>query len=392
MKILIRFVLAVLLFLIPVSLFSQDSLLAGLAKDNHATFTYDGKTFSGAGWEMIEKKVRSAGNVLIGEDHFTNEIPAFAKAVMHTGSFDNLIIEMDPYSTEIIENSIRSLSDEERTAFNKEYQSRFSFYALAPEYELLKGAVQDSINLMGAEQIAKFAGRLIFQHLEDITENERARSIYRSMMERSEKHFRKFLSDPDQTLYFMTTHFSKQLEALDTLALSGYEDSVIEDMRISRSIYSQDDHKRRIQLMKRILLNRLGEWYRDKNLFKYGAVHMPSGESLLSIYDIGNLVLNVTDAEFEESYHIAVVAKSGMKGSPFPGHPHSEIDSDKGMLSRLSPFFSVVNGNKWHAFNMAPIRNKLKNGNLEISNVLLERVIKGYDTLVIIPEATAAGF
>jgi len=190
----------------------------------------------------------------------------------------------------------------------------------------------------------------------------------------------------------MTTHFSKQLEALDTLALSGYEDSVIEDMRISRSIYSQDDHKRRIQLMKRILLNRLGEWYRDKNLFKYGAVHMPSGESLLSIYDIGNLVLNVTDAEFKESYHIAVVAKSGMKGSPFPGHPHSEIDSDKGMLSRLSPFFSVVNGNKWHAFNMAPIRNKLKNGNLEISNVLLERVIKGYDTLVIIPEATAAGF
>src|SRR6056297_752205 len=225
MKILIRFVLAVLLFLIPVSLFSQDSLLAGLAKDNHSTFTYDGKTFSGAGWEMIEKKVRSAGNVLIGEDHFTNEIPAFAKAVMHTGSFDNLIIEMDPYSTEIIENSIRNLSDEERTAFNKEYQSRFSFYALAPEYELLKGAVQDSINFMGAEQIAKFAGRLIFQHLKDITENERARSIYRSMMERSEKHFRKFLSDPDHTLYFMTTHFSKQLEALDTLALSGYEDS-----------------------------------------------------------------------------------------------------------------------------------------------------------------------
>jgi predicted DNA-binding protein YlxM (UPF0122 family) len=391
-KELTRFALISILLLLPASALSQDSLLIRLADENHAKFTYNGNTFSGAGWKMIEQKTRSAGNVLIGEDHFIREIPAFTRAVMQSGRFDNFIIELDPYSSEIIESSLKELTEKERQAFNEEYQSHFSFYALAPEYDLLKTAVRDSINLMGAEQIAKFSDRLIFQHLEDITGNDKAKSIYRRMMGQSAKHFRKFLKDSEHRLYFMRPNFLEQLEKLEALALSEFEQSVIEDMKISRVIYRENDHKKRIQLMKHILMNRIDEWCGDKNLFKYGAVHMPSGESLLSIYDIGNLVLHVSDAQFKDSYHIAVVAKSGMKGAPFPGSPNSEIDSSKGMLSRLAPFFSVVEGNSWYAFDMVPIRNKLKSGDLLVSNKLMERVIKGYDTLVIIPKATAAGF
>ncbi len=391
MKLLIHLTF-VLLLLVPTRVNSQDSLLTKLAEEHLSTFTYNGTTFSGAGWEMIKNRVNSAGNVLIGEDHFIKEIPEFADAVINNGEFDNLIIEMDPYGTEIIESSIKSLSKEQRLAFNKKFQPHFSFYALAPEYKLLKKAVESNINLMGAEQIAKFSDRLILQHLVDVTENEKARRIYRRMMEQSANHFRKFLNDSDHTLYFMRPQFLEQLVKLETLALSEYEQSVIGDMKISRTIYSNNDHRKRIQLMKHILVERIDEWYGDKNLFKYGAVHMPSGESLLSIYDVGNLVSNVTDAEFKDSYHIAVVAKSGMKGAPFPGYPNSEIDASTGMLSRLSPFFSAVQGDAWHAFRMDPIRNKLSTGDLYISNVVLERVIKGYDTLVIIPEATAAEF
>ena len=392
MKLFIHLSVVFLLLQVPPRAYSQDSLLTGLAQEHHSVFSFNGKSFTGPGWEMINNKIHSAGNVLIGEDHFIKEIPVFAGAIMQNGAFDNLIIEMDPYSTEIIESSIRDLPSEERIAFNKEFRPHFSFYALAPEYELLERAVKNNINLMGAEQVAKFSDRLIFQHLADSTENEKAAKIYNMMSERSKKHFRKFLKDSNHTLYLMTSHFAKQLEVLQSLELTNYEDSVLQDMQISRMIYRDNDHQKRIRLMKHNLMERIDEWYGDKNLSKYGAVHMPSGESLLSIYDVGNLVLNVTDARFKDSYHIAVVAKSGMKGAPFPGYPNSEIDASKGMLSRLSPFYAVVKGDRWHAFDMEPIRNKLSSGDLQLSNKVLERVIKGYDTLIIIPEATAAGF
>lgn len=393
MKAIIRISFFMIFFLTPFSTWGQDTLLVELLKENHSRITYSGQSFSGEGWDQIKESVRNAGNVLIGEDHFIKEIPAFSGALLNVGDFDNLVIEMDPYSTEIIESSIRDLSDEEREAFNEEYKQRFSFYALDPEYKLLQQAVRDNINLLGAEQIIKFADRLILQKLVEITENEKAKSIYSRMMEQSEQYFRKFLKDPDRTTYFMTSQFMQHLDTLNTLSLSRFEESVIKDMKLSRTIYEHNDHRKRIRLMKHILLNRLEEWYRDKNLFKYGAVHMPAGESLLSIFDVGNLVLNVSDARFKNSYHIAVVAKSGMKGAPFPGMPNTNIDSSKGMLSSLSPFFSVVSGNKWYAFDLLPIRKALNSGELEIhDNKLLERVIQGYDTLVIIPEATASGF
>jgi hypothetical protein len=104
------------------------------------------------------------------------------------------------------------------------------------------------------------------------------------------------------------------------------------------------------------------------------------------------LVSNVSDARFDDSYHIAVVAKSGMKGAPFPGFPKSQINSSKGMLSNLAPFFSFVKESKWYAFDLLPIRRALNDGELALQNVLLERVVQGYNTLVIIPEATAAEF
>lgn len=392
MKFIVRIILSLTFLAGPVICIGQDSLLKEMAKDHFATFTYKTGNFSGSGWNHITKQVQSSRNVLIGEDHFTNEIPAFTRAVMNAGNFDNFIIELDPYSTEIIEHSIQNLSNKEREAFNNVNRKHFSFYALDPEYRLLTEAVKKGINLLGAEQITKFGDRVLLQELANVTENEKAREIYQEMMSLSDSHFEKFLNDPEHTLYFMTSNFKEQVKKLDTLSLTGKEEAIIKDMKISRSIYENNDHKKRIQLMKHILLNHLSDWYPDKNLFKYGAVHMPSGESLLSIYDVGNLVSNVSDARFSNSYHVAVVAKSGMKGAPFPNYPNSKIDISKGMLSHLSPFFSLVEGKEWHAFNLQPLRRAMASGKLSLQNVLLERVIKGYDTLVVIPQATAAGF
>ena len=103
--------LAIILFTASLNvLFSQeDSSLDEIAEKNSKTFVVSKNNFNGAGWDLIVNEVKKSDNVLIGEDHFTNEIPFFTKQITQTQKFDNFYIEVDPYSTQIIENSITQL-------------------------------------------------------------------------------------------------------------------------------------------------------------------------------------------------------------------------------------------------------------------------------------------
>ena len=134
------------------------------------------------------------------------------------------------------------------------------------------------------------------------------------------------------------------------------------------------------------------KWKNSKNLFKYGANHLARGESFLTVHDIGNVVANVTKSNYEESFHIMIIGKTGMQGAPFETFPPTPVNSVNGRLSSLKPFYDLVQGKEWHSFNMIPVREALEKGELHIDNKTLLRAIKGYDVLVIIPEVTAAEF
>ena len=120
---------------------------------------------------------------------------------------------------------------------------------------------------------------------------------------------------------------------------------------------------------------------------------MARGESFLTVFDIGNMVANITKSNFEESFHIMIVGESGFLGSIFEMFPPTEIDIENGFyLSYLKPLFNITEGNQWHLFNMEPIRKAVEKNHLKIDNVNLLRVVKGYDALIIIPKVTPAKF
>ena len=47
-------------------------------------------------------------------------------------------------------------------------------------------------------------------------------------------------------------------------------------------------------------MNDYENWNGKRNLFKYGANHMARGESFLTVTDIGNLVANIAEANYEK--------------------------------------------------------------------------------------------
>jgi len=388
-KITIQLIIFLLVFH---SVYAQDSLLTSLATKNMKVLTFDGKNFKGEGWGFIKQRVVESQNVLIGEDHFSNEIPAFTKSLASSIKFDNFIIEVDPYSTEIIEKSIRGLSKEQLKQFNEKYKDLFSFYALKHEYELLEQIVNAGTNLLGSDQVVMYADRLVFQKLVNKTKSTKAKEIYLDIIEQSKKHLNKFFENPQNPMYFMTPEFGKQLANLELLNLSTEENVIITDVKKSVEIYQKRSHKKRIQLIMHQLIKDFEVWKNSKNLFKYGAMHMARGESFLTVYDIGNLVANITESNYKKSFHIMIIGESGMLGSPIRIFPSTPVNIKKEPLKSLKPFFDITQGKDWHLFDLLPLRKEVEKGKLKVDDINLLRTIKGFDVLIIIPEVTAAQF
>ena len=118
---------AIILIFLPQLILAQDSLLTDLIIENHKLISLENNQFSGEGWDFIKEKTINSKNILVGEDHFSNEIPLFVKSLSNVTSFDNFYIEVDPYSTRILEKSLKEYSEEEREEFNAKYGELFSF-------------------------------------------------------------------------------------------------------------------------------------------------------------------------------------------------------------------------------------------------------------------------
>ena len=388
------FILSMLLSSLPLQ--ADDSAFAELARQHQFPMSEENGVFSGPGWDLINERAARAQQVLLGEDHFTQEIPRLSGAIARIGTFDHFYIEVDPFSTRIIERSISEMDATQRLEFRRMYGDLYSFYALEPEYALLEQLVESGAGLLGSDQVVMFDDRLIFQDWVARTGNEQARQIYRHITQQSRERFERFLEQPEEpdfsSLYFMTPEFTGDLERLSALELSDEERAMVEAMRRSVDIYQTQSHRTRVQLLKHQLMADYSHWIGSRTLFKYGANHMARGESFLTVQDIGALVAELAEAAYQESLHIMIIGESGAQGSPFRGFPPSSIDVNGFYLKHLQPFFALTTGEDWAVFDLAPLRRAQRRGEMAIENTNLLRSIKGFDLLVLIPEVTPAGF
>lgn len=372
--------------------FAQDSLLTSLAKKNVTTFIKQADTFSGPGWEKIIKKATASNDVLIGEDHFTNEIPYFTSAIVSRIKFENFFCEIDPFTAEILQGKIKNLSETALQNYVDTYGNAFSFYAFAPEFELLKQLNRSNTTIRGTDQILLIGDRIICNELQQTTKNKEAKQLYKLIADSSKLYFENFLKDQKKPFYLLTDDFAKNMNKLSLLKLSPQETKIIDALKLSAKIYKSQSNKLRIQLMKNQLMQPYNSWAGKRNLFKYGANHLAKGESFLDIYDMGNLISNINDANFKSSLHIMILGISGTEASPFEGFPAENININSSMLKTLRPITKVVNGEQWCCFDLLPLRKELNEGRLKITDIMMERIIKGYDLLVIIPKVTASKF
>lgn len=353
--------------------YAQNTLMDSLIQKNYSTFRKNNSNgFEGKGWITLQDEINKNNSLLLGEVHFTNEVPYFTNAVINAIKFDNYILEVDPYTINTITTKIKSLSSAELDKFRDEYGSALSFLKGETEFNLFKNIVQQDIKTYGAEQISLFSDRLLFSELSKQSKNDKAKEIYQQMIGNSASYDTK----KNTTFYLFSDDCLAKMNALSAMNLSANEKEQLEALKLSRELYLNRIHPLRIQYLKHLVLNKLSEWKDKKNLFKFGANHMPKGESLMEVFDVGNLVSNIEEANYRKSLHIMLIGKG-------EGQTLADLDQYKS-------FLNVVKDDNWYAYDLRPLKQAISKQKLKVEDLELERIIKGYDYLVFIPNLTKA--
>ncbi|MGJ1323200.1 hypothetical protein ACR780_10950 [Sphingobacterium faecium] len=351
--------------------YAQTTLMDSIIQKNYSTFKKNkNNTFEGKGWDTLQDEIIKNNSVLLGESHFTNEVPYFTNAIINNIKFDNYILEIDPYTTNTITKKIKSLSPAELDKFRDESGSALSFLKGETEFDLFKNIVDQNINIYGAEQISLFSDQLLFSELIKQSKNTKAKEIYKQIIANSAAYDTK----NNSTFYLFSDDFVAKMSALSTLNLSANEKEQLAALQLSKELYLNRIHGLRIQYIKHLVIEKLPEWKNKKNLFKYGANHMPKGESLMEVFDLGNLVANIEEANYRKSLHIMITGKE-----------EGETLAD---LEQYKAFLSVVKDDNWYAFDLRPLKQAISKKKLKVEDLTLERIIKGYDYLVYIPTLT----
>lgn len=200
--------------------YAQTTLMDSLVQKNYSTFQKSNtNTFEGKGWVTLQDEINKNNSVLLGEAHFTNEVPYFTNAIINTIKFDNYILEVDPYTINTISTKIKTLSPAELDKFRNESGSALSFLQGEAEFDLFKNIIQHNIKTYGTEQISLFSDRLLFSELSKQSKNAKAKEIYAQLIANSAAYDTK----NNTTFYLFSDDFLAKMNALSSLNLSANE-------------------------------------------------------------------------------------------------------------------------------------------------------------------------
>ncbi|PJJ60176.1 hypothetical protein [Hymenobacter chitinivorans] len=385
-----------LLLASPAQAQETDTTFVRLLRKNTFALTASGTTMAGPGWDKLRQDIQQSPLVLLGEDHGMAQIPGFAQAVAQVLQPAVYVAEIDKYQAQ----DLNRLAAQPGlpTAYNRQYSMGLSFYSWAEEFELARALRAQNVPIVGIDQVSLLATGSLFDRMATQTKNKSAKAYLRSRAAA-------YQAQDNATIAKGTNNFSiyQRPTALDSLRRLTQKEGplvqqMVRDFALSSEIYALNktqglkSHQLRINSMKRSLLESLPAYSQPgqplpKMLFKFGALHIGRGASLLAgVFDVGNLALNLADVHDQKSLHIFIIGKQGAKAGPNGAAQYSNNDE-----KMLQPFLAATpTTGPWQVFDLRPLRRALLNERLKVSNQPLATVLLDYDYVVIIPETTAS--
>jgi hypothetical protein len=367
--------------------------------------------FAGNAAPVIESAIANAQYVLIGEDHITREIPQFTTAVcdlMAPQGLSAMAVEVGPQAADFVSSTFGKPDRLARmAAFIHQYPNSVAFMDVRQENDLAAHCAEVTQNphfhLWGLDQeFVGSAGWLLDQILATHPGPAAAAAITRlKSEEQQDAASAKKTGDPSK-LFLFAAPDSELAETTTALQREGNAaaNSLLSELIESREIYlknmqgSPESNSQRARLLKTNFQHDLEKAAAgdrpQKVLVKFGDWHLYKGLNPLYQRDLGNYIAEIADGQGSSSLHICILGANGthrlFAGYDQPTRLEKFVMDEDPDYRWLKPAIDNQVPNVWTLYDL----RKLRFAKFATLDPGMEKLIYGYDLLVIVPELTPA--
>jgi erythromycin esterase-like protein len=383
--------------------------LAQRLTEVRSALNVDHGRFSGAAAPVLEQAIAQAQYVMIGESHMTHEVPQFAAAVcdaMAPGGLGALAVEAGPQAAAFVAGTLGKPDRLAQMAqLTQRYPDSAAFVNLREEDDLIEHCAEADhaapLRVWGLDQEFIGSAGWLLAKIQATAPGPQVKDAVAGLqqMERQRAANAQASGDPSPVLLLSATDDDLAPAAA---ALSAQGDTaavaLFEELVRSRRIYRLNQQGKpesnfdRARLLKQHLLRDVADAGGDdaagRILFKFGGWHVYKGFNPLHQRDLGNYVAEWADAQGKTALHIAVYAAGGehLAYAGYGRPPKTETISAVADAPWMKPLVDAQLPETWTLFDLRALRFVKFPG----IDPELERLIYGYDLLVLIPAATPA--
>lgn len=413
MKLMSATALALLVCLAAIPAAAQNTAFGDTVRKNRAAISVHEGKLAGPGADVLRAALADTQFVLLGEDHGIQQIPQFAAglcAELGPHGFHTMALETGPIVTPEIERMARDANGEkEMTEFDKRYPESVAFYNWREEFEMLqqceKSAGPEGMQLWGMDQELMGAPVFVLEKILATKPGPEAQAAVAGLLKENNEDRAAAAKDGNPTGLFLLKAKQEDLDRTRNLLKKQGSAEAQDEFRallVSREIYENNisgntynSNRQRALLMKTNFVNQLTAAFQKegsprKVMFKFGAWHMYRGINPLHSSELGNLVGEAAEGHGEKAIHILILGVKGEQSRfagigrpPQPAPLDLAGDKDSDFLF-LKPLFDNQVENLWTLYDLWAMRESFtKYGSVDPE---LERVIFGYDFVVLIPD------
>ena len=388
----------------------QDRLLAAARQNAHA-IEFDGSSFAGPGWSLVQRETRDCEFVLLGEEHGLAEIPVFARELflgLRPHGFDTLAVEISAPIAEELDRAARDgLSGIE--AFVRSWPPGPAFYFWKSEAELIaavRAAVPGPQDVVWGLDYEVTCDRRLIDRL-----RHRAPAAARAALDtllqasaaaaakwretRSPAELFLFSGDPELVRAVRAAWPAPDAEASRLLR------TLEESLEINRLFPDRpwESNERRSRFNRANLIEQLAaaerRAARPKVLFKMGETHLMRGVTSTGNFDVGSLVAEIAALRGGKSFSIIAGGGKGGRHGILKPTDMSVVDAPVSMfegLMKLGFLTEAFAGTSPVLIDLRPLRAIVSTPTrlASLHNAEAVRAIHAFDVMVIWNGSTAA--
>lgn len=389
---------------------AQQTALSKLLQANRYQLTVQEGEMGGPGAPFLKKLLSEAQFVAIGEEHGTREVPQFVWATcraMAPGNLDALAVEAGPLVTAKLQQwTAESDGSTKFATFENQYPDSIAFFNWQQEFDLLSHCQQATaphiLHLWGLDQEFLGSPKFILQQILETHPGPQAEAIAHKIQAQCSVDTQKSIASgswKDACVLRLSpvdlASLQSAVERTENRRAQRLTAALIKTQHIyslHESGHSYEANRERALLLKHNFLADYQQLLKTTGrpprvLLKFGGNHLFKGFDETGLNDLGNFVTEFADGLGSNSLHIEALGIRGQNETEFgPGQPDRAVAKDAAP-GPLSPLYAEAYPGVWTVFDLRPLRSKFASlGHVDRD---LERLIFGYDILVLVPEVTA---